>query len=103
MRVVDEACLRRLARNEVGRLGFSLDALPVVEPVTYVLEGLTAHLAVGRSASSAARQGAVACLQVEDNPQGEPAVSVLATGRLRLVEDGLAEMLIELLSETPTG
>lgn len=99
----DEACLRRLARNNEGCLGFSQAALPVVEPVTYSIEGLTARLVVGPSAADAARRGVIACLQVEDRTSDGLAANVLATGRLRLVGDGLAEMQIELLSESGTA
>lgn len=101
MTVLDEATLVRLARHHRGRLGFSSAALPFVQPVSYSLQGTTARLPLAGAALAAARRGAVACLQVNDPDADGSSVSVLATGRLRLVAEGVGELQIELVSSSP--
>jgi len=82
---LDEAtCLRLLAGRPIGRLGFSSQALPVVIPVNFVLRERTIVFGSGEGEEAqAARERAVACLQVDQfDEQGVDGWSVLATGRL---------------------
>ncbi len=85
---LDEAtCLRLLAGKPIGRLGFSSLALPVVIPVNYVLRERTIVFGSEEGEKArAARERAVACLQVDQfDEQGLDGWSVLATGRLGVV------------------
>ena len=90
LEVLDKsACLRLLGSAHVGRVAFSSGALPVVLPVNFVLVGDTI---VFRSEDGvktrAARDAVVACLEI-DGFDGliHNGWSVLATGRLREVDD----------------
>ena len=85
----DEECLALLGRHPIGRIGLSAGALPVVLPVNFVLEG---RIALFRTESGlklqAARQGVVACLEVDDyDVMSHTGTSVLATGRLEVITD----------------
>jgi len=103
MATLDEAtCLLRLGRHHRGRLGFSSSALPFVQPVTYSLKGMVARLPLGGAALAAAQRGAVACLQVNDQADDGDAMSLLATGRLRVISEGVGELQIELVSAVPS-
>ncbi len=88
--VLDEAtCMRALHGGEVGRLGFSAAALPVVLPVNYAIRGRCLYFRTEPGMKlDAARAGVVACLEVDDFHEGHrSATSVLATGRMRLITD----------------
>ena len=88
----ETTCLRLLRAERVGRLGLSVGSLPVILPVNYVLDGRTI---VFRSETGektrAAEQSVVACVEVDQYDRFEHSGwSVLATGRLGLVELDLA-------------
>jgi hypothetical protein len=96
LRVLDEVtCFDLLGGMSIGRLGFSADALPVIFPVNFVLDGRTV---VMRSEDGqkveAARKRSVACFEVDwFDPFSHIGWSVLATGRLALVEPERAAQL----------
>ena len=83
------ACLRLLGNAHVGRVGFSSGALPVVLPVNFVLLGDSILFRSEDGVKTrAARDSVVACFEV-DGFDGlvHNGWSVLATGRLREVDD----------------
>lgn len=80
-------CLRLLSSTTIGRLVHTRDALPVVEPVRFVLDGDTA---VFRSAYARlmASQGAdpVVAFQADDlDPATGAGWTVMAIGRARIL------------------
>jgi nitroimidazol reductase NimA-like FMN-containing flavoprotein (pyridoxamine 5'-phosphate oxidase superfamily) len=85
----DDECLAVLARHPIGRVGLSAGALPVVLPVNYVLDGQTVLFRTESGLKlEAARQGAVACIEVDDyDVMSHSGCSVLATGRLGIVTE----------------
>lgn len=97
--VLNEPTCRRLLEIErVGRLGLSVDSLPVILPVNYVVHN---SAIVFRSEDGvkvrAARRRSVACFEVDGFDRFEHSGwSVLATGRLSLIPDARAEDYREL-------
>lgn len=85
----DEDCLAMLRRHSIGRIGLSSGALPVVLPVNFMLDGRTLLFRTEPGLKlDAARQGAVACLEVDDyDVMAHTGSSVLATGRLGVVTE----------------
>ena len=85
----ESGCLGLLGFEDVGRLGLSSGALPVVMPVRYRLIGRSAVFATEAGAKlTSARRGAVACLEIDGrDPSTGTTWTVLATGRLRVVAD----------------
>ena len=85
----DATCLHLLSGRSVGRIGFSSGALPVIYPVNYLLDDRTLYMGCDEgSKARAARQGNVACLQIDHSEALEhDGWSVMATGRLGLVPD----------------
>lgn len=81
----DAECFRLLERAGVGRVGLSAEALPVILPINFALDGQRAVFATERGTKlTAARQHAVACLEVDGfDALSHGGWSVLATGRLR--------------------
>jgi nitroimidazol reductase NimA-like FMN-containing flavoprotein (pyridoxamine 5'-phosphate oxidase superfamily) len=82
-------CLQLLARENIGHLGLSARALPVVKPIRYRLNGRAIVFATtSESEYKAARQRVVACVGVAGTEASTGAEwSVLATGRLRDIGD----------------
>lgn len=80
-----EACLSLLAGQSFGRVGLSVDALPVVLPVNYVVDG---HRIVLRSMPgtkvTTALRDAVVCFEIDGvDAIGGMRWSVLVTGMAR--------------------
>ncbi len=99
LRVLDESiCLDLIAGMSIGRLGFSAGALPVIFPVNFTLHGRTiVMLSEEGQKVEAARKGAVACFEVDwFDPFAHVGWSVLATGRLQLVDDERREQMRDL-------
>jgi nitroimidazol reductase NimA-like FMN-containing flavoprotein (pyridoxamine 5'-phosphate oxidase superfamily) len=76
------ACLSLLARHSFGRVGLSVDALPVVLPVNYVLDGERIVVRTGQGSKlAAALRNAVVCFEIDSiDPVGGIGWSVLVTG-----------------------
>jgi nitroimidazol reductase NimA-like FMN-containing flavoprotein (pyridoxamine 5'-phosphate oxidase superfamily) len=94
--VIDDArCFTLLGESSIGRLGFSAQALPVIFPVNYVLD----HRSIVFSSEPgeklrAAEDQVVACFEIDQfDAMAHEGWSVLATGRLRLVEPARAALL----------
>jgi hypothetical protein len=82
-------CMRLLASEQVGHLGLTAKALPVVTPIRYRLVGQSILFATAsRTELNSARNRAVACIEIAgvDSSTGME-WTVLATGRLREVGD----------------
>lgn len=75
-------CLSLLARQSFGRVGLSVDALPVVLPVNYVLDRDRIVLRTGFGTKlSAALRNSVVCFEIDAvDPVGGIGWSVLVTG-----------------------
>ena len=82
-------CLRLLESHYVGRIGLSVAALPVIVPVNYAVDGDQIVICSAPGAKlEAARQGQVACLEIDDfDPFDHAGWSVLVTGKLTEVTD----------------
>ena len=88
--VLDRAeCYRLLGGQPVARLGLSMEALPVIVPVNYVVDG--DHIVVRTSAGSklnAALRHAVVAVEVDDyDPISHTGWSVLVRGTSWVMED----------------
>jgi nitroimidazol reductase NimA-like FMN-containing flavoprotein (pyridoxamine 5'-phosphate oxidase superfamily) len=85
----DDECLRLLHTGPIGRLGLSAGALPVILPINFTLDGRRIVFATEPGLKlDAARQRAVACLEVDGYDGFEHSGwSVLATGRLEELDD----------------
>ena len=83
------SCLRLLASQEIGHLGLTAKALPVVTPIRYRLFGETIVFATGcTSELHSARKHAVACVEIAGvDPSTGTEWTALATGRLRVAEN----------------
>jgi len=95
--VLDEAtCFDLLGRESVGRLGFSAQALPVILPVNFVLQGRTIVFSSEDGEKlRAAEDRAVACFEIDwFDPIEHDGWSVLATGRLEPMPVERATLLI---------
>jgi len=77
-----EECLALLASCSVGRVGLSIDALPVILPVNYVLDGERIVFRTGRGTKlTAAIRNAVVCFEVDRiDEECRAGWSVLVTG-----------------------
>ena len=78
-----EECLDRLASVRVGRLGVSIDALPVVLPVNFVIaRGNVVIRTVEGTKLDAALSETIVAFEADDyDPDGEWGWSVLVRGR----------------------
>ena len=84
-----EECLRLLASSPVGRVGASIDALPVVLPVNYALlhDNIVFRTAAGTKFHAAAA-GAVLAFEADGyEPDGTSGWSVLVQGISRVITD----------------
>lgn len=82
-------CIRRLQSVPIARIGLSMQALPVILPVNFVIDGdeIIIRTNVGAKVE-AALTGNVVALEVDDyDTIGHDGWSVLVRGRSRLVED----------------
>jgi len=88
----DAECLALLRDGAVGRIGLSVDALPVVLPVNYVVDGDRILLRSGFGTKlAAALRNAVVCFEVDDiDERHHIGWSVLATGTARELVGGEA-------------
>lgn len=87
--VLDEStCFRLLGEESVGRLGFSAQALPVIFPVNFLLDGRTIYFSSEPGDKvRAAHEGSVACFEIDwFDALSHDGWSVLATGRLGVID-----------------
>lgn len=82
-------CLRLLASREVGRVGLTAGALPVVFPVHYCLvDGQVVFPATPGTSLERGTRDAVVAFQVDDLDLDGCSWSVLVTGIARALEEG---------------
>lgn len=100
-------CLALLADHSIGRVGLSIDALPVVLPVNYVVEGGRIMIRSGQGSKlDAALRNAVVCFEVDEiDPRRGTGWSVLVTGVARRLvgEAALMASVLPLHSWSPTA
>ena len=84
-----DECIRCLAAMPVARLGLSMQALPVILPVNFVVTGEEIIVRTNMGAKAeAALAGAVVAVEVDEyDPFDHTGWSVLVRGRARLIED----------------
>ena len=87
--LTDAECLALLGDAGIGRVGLSIDALPVVLPVNFVLDGDRILFRTGTGSKlQQALEGAVVCFEVDQVDRIYHAGwSVLATGHAGEVTD----------------
>lgn len=81
--------MRLLASEQIGHLGLTAKALPVVTPIRYRVVGQTILFGTGSASElHSARNHAVACIETAGVDQSTGTEwTVLATGRLREASD----------------
>jgi nitroimidazol reductase NimA-like FMN-containing flavoprotein (pyridoxamine 5'-phosphate oxidase superfamily) len=84
-----DECLRLLANAHVGRLALSIDALPVILPVNFVVheEQVVFRTAPGTKLSAGTRNSVVAFEADAIDPMRHEGWSVVVTGRAHEVVD----------------
>jgi uncharacterized protein len=94
-----EECRRLLADRQLGRIGLSVGALPVVLPVNYVVDGERVVVRTGAGSKlAAAMRGAVVCVEIDEvDADARTGWSVLVTGVASEVTGAEAERLSDLL------
>jgi len=85
----DAECRSFLGRSTVGRVGVTIDALPVILPVNFALvEGAVVFRTTPGTKLSAALQGAVVAFEADDyDPNGDRGWSVVVQGTAAEVTD----------------
>ncbi len=75
--------MRLLAETGIGRVGLSVDSLPVILPVNYVLDGARLVFRTGEGSKlEAATRNAVICIEIDHlEPRWQSGWSVLVTGQ----------------------
>ena len=83
--LTDHQCRELLTQVSVARIGLSVDSLPVILPVNFVVDADSIVFRTGHGLKlSAATAGDVACLEADDiDTLGHGGWSVLVTGRLQ--------------------
>jgi nitroimidazol reductase NimA-like FMN-containing flavoprotein (pyridoxamine 5'-phosphate oxidase superfamily) len=89
--LIPEECWALLRATSVGRVVFTMNALPAIRPVNHVIDG---HAIIIRSnlasaiTGHASRDGAVVCYEADEiDPDQHTGWSVIATGMARRVTD----------------
>jgi nitroimidazol reductase NimA-like FMN-containing flavoprotein (pyridoxamine 5'-phosphate oxidase superfamily) len=96
-------CLRRLGTVHIGRVGITVDALPIILPVNFVLvdERVLFRTSAGTKLDAATSESVVAFEADAYSPDGAAGWSVLVVGRSRHVDsdERVAALAEELLSK----
>ncbi|MBW4716505.1 pyridoxamine 5'-phosphate oxidase family protein [Saccharothrix obliqua] len=83
-----EECLRLLATTAVGRLVYTDQALPVVHPVVYVVDGDSVVLRVPDGSATLVARDTIAAFQIDQiAPDLSRGWSVMAVGHVSEVDD----------------
>lgn len=95
LELMRDECWRLLQDVSVGRVVFTMRALPAIRPVNHLIDGETIIIRsqLGSAITGhASRDGAVVCYEADDiDPVRHTGWSVIATGIARLIGDpGLA-------------
>ncbi|GAA3714019.1 pyridoxamine 5'-phosphate oxidase family protein [Nonomuraea antimicrobica] len=84
-----EECLRLLCTTPIGRIVFTDQALPAVQPVTFRLDGqsIVIRTSIGSRLAAATRRSVVAFEADEYDPERRTGWSVTAVGHSRAATD----------------
>jgi uncharacterized protein len=84
-----EECLLLLSRPTLGRVGLTVDALPIVLPVNFWFDGQRILIRTGEGTKlDAALRNAVVAFEVDEiDPVEHAGWSVVVTGRAREIDD----------------
>jgi nitroimidazol reductase NimA-like FMN-containing flavoprotein (pyridoxamine 5'-phosphate oxidase superfamily) len=81
-------CLRRLAATDVGRIGLSVDAMPVILPMSFaMLDDDVVIRASWGDKLDAAVQDRVVCFEADGHEVPDGDWSVLVTGRAEIIRN----------------
>ena len=102
--LIPEECWDLLRGTSVGRVVFTMHALPAIRPVNHLIDDETiivrSHLGAAIVGRAAAGDGTVVCYEAEDlDPVRHTGWSVIATGLARLVRDPVVTARCEQLLE----
>jgi nitroimidazol reductase NimA-like FMN-containing flavoprotein (pyridoxamine 5'-phosphate oxidase superfamily) len=91
VQLIPAECWQLLRGASVGRVVFTMNALPAIRPVNHLVDGraiiIRSHLG-SAIAGHASRDGAVVCYQADEiDPDRHTGWSVVATGLARLVRE----------------
>jgi nitroimidazol reductase NimA-like FMN-containing flavoprotein (pyridoxamine 5'-phosphate oxidase superfamily) len=121
--LIPAECWQLLRGVSVGRVVFTMNALPAIRPVNHVVDGRTivirSHLGSAIT-GHASRDGAVVCYEADEiDPDRHTGWSVIATGIARLAHDpdradryqkalvpwaaGVMDQVITITPQTVTG
>jgi nitroimidazol reductase NimA-like FMN-containing flavoprotein (pyridoxamine 5'-phosphate oxidase superfamily) len=97
-------CWQLLGSVSLGRVVFSMHAMPAIRPVNHLIDGKTiiirSHLGAAIATRAAARDGTVVCYEADElDPARHTGWSVTATGIARLVREPAAITRYEQLLE----
>lgn len=92
--LIPDECWALLHQASLGRVVFTMNAMPAIRPVNHLIDGQTiiirSHLGAAIT-GSASRDGTVVCYEADDiDPVRHTGWSVIATGIARLVTDPAA-------------
>ena len=85
-------CWQLLAGVSLGRVVFTMHALPAIRPVNHLVDGeriiVRSHLGAAIAARTGSGDGTVVCYEADDlDPVRHTGWSVIATGMARLVRE----------------
>jgi nitroimidazol reductase NimA-like FMN-containing flavoprotein (pyridoxamine 5'-phosphate oxidase superfamily) len=88
-------CWQLLAGVSLGRVVFTMGAMPAIRPVNHLVDGeriiIRSHLGAAITAHAGAGDGTVVCYEADDlDPVRHTGWSVIATGMARLVREDAA-------------
>lgn len=88
-------CWQLLASASLGRVVFTMNAMPAIRPVNHLVDGETiivrSHLGAAIVAHAGTSDGTVVCYEADDlDPVRHTGWSVIATGMARLVREPAA-------------
>jgi nitroimidazol reductase NimA-like FMN-containing flavoprotein (pyridoxamine 5'-phosphate oxidase superfamily) len=91
LKLTSAGCWDLLRGTSLGRVVFTMHAMPAIRPVNHLIDGRTivirSHLG-SAIAGHASRDGAVVCYEADDiDPERHTGWSVIVTGIARLVTD----------------
>jgi len=91
LELIPAECWQLLRGVSVGRVVFTMNAMPAIRPVNHLVDGQTiiirSHLGSAIT-GHASRDGAVVCYEADEiDPDRHTGWSVIATGLARLVHD----------------
>jgi hypothetical protein len=95
LELTGDECWQLLAGVSLGRVVFTMHAMPAIRPVNHLVDGeriiVRSHLGAAIVARAGAADGTVVCYEADDlDPVRHTGWSVIATGMARLVREPAA-------------